>query len=162
MAQAQTKQPDRSADVDIKKLVSDVIRLAGVKMRDTDPLVELVILNEKILETMVPQIAEKAALAAAQSARREVVLLLQQHDATFGERANELSEMIEENILAASREGAAIVSGAVEESAQATGERILAQIEKFSGVVRRVEYLAYAMVIGVVILSIGILLGRFL
>ncbi|MEB8514068.1 hypothetical protein, partial [Acidithiobacillus ferriphilus] len=84
------------------------------------------------------------------------------HDATFGERANELSEMIEENILAASREGAAIVSGAVEESAQATGERILAQIEKFSGVVRRVEYLAYAMVIGVVILSIGILLGRFL
>ncbi|MEB8512664.1 hypothetical protein [Acidithiobacillus ferriphilus] len=80
MAQAQTKQPDRSADVDIKKLVSDVIRLAGVKMRDTDPLVELVILNEKILETMVPQIAEKAALAAAQSARREVVLLLQQHD----------------------------------------------------------------------------------
>ncbi len=162
MAQAQTAQPARSADIDIKKLVSDVIRLAGVKMRDTDPLVELVILNEKILETMVPQIAEKAALAAAQSARREVVLLLQQHDATFGERANELSEMIEENILAASREGAAIVSGAVEGSAQATGERILAQIEKFSGVVRRVEYLAYAMVIGVVILSIGILLGRFL
>lgn len=152
--------PNRAIEVDIKALASDVIRLSGVKMRVTDPLVELVVLNEKILETMVRRIAEIAASSAAQAAHREVVLLLQQHDATFGGRANELSEMIEENILAASKDGVALMSGAVQGSAQAVGERTLDQIEQFSRVVRRVEYLVYGTWAGLAILVAGIGIGR--
>jgi hypothetical protein len=153
--------PKRAIDVDIKALAADVIRLAGVKMRVTDPLVELVVLNEKILDVMVRRIADTAASSAAQAAHREVVLLLQQHDATFGERANELSEMIEENILAAAKDGVALLSGAVQGSAQAVGQRTLDQIDQFSRVVRRVEYLVYGTFGGLIVLAIGIALGRF-
>ncbi|GAN80402.1 hypothetical protein Aam_046_043 [Acidocella aminolytica 101 = DSM 11237] len=153
--------PKRAIEVDIKALASDVIRLAGVKMRVTDPLVEMVVLNEKILETMVRRIADIAASSASQAAHREVVLLLQQHDATFGERANELSEMIEENILAASKDGVALLSGAVQGSAQAVGQRTLDQIAQFSRVVRRVEYIVYGTWAGLAVLVAGIAIGRF-
>ncbi|MGE4482995.1 hypothetical protein [Acidocella sp.] len=147
--------------IDVKQLVDDVFKETRQALSLDDPIIIAALLNHRLLEGMVDRVAAMAGTAAANAADRQVRILLEKHNEGFGHRANELSEMLEENIAAAFRDGITLLSGATEGSAQAVGQRTLAQIDQFSRVVRRVEYIVYVTFGGLAILAIGIAIGRF-
>lgn len=147
--------------VDVKQLVEDVFKETRQALTSDDPIMIAAFLNRRLLEGMADQVATVAATAASNAAARRVRIMLDKHEEDLGVFANKMSEMIEENILAAARDGAALVSGSVHGSAQAVGQSTLDHINKFSGVVRRIEYLVYATLAGLAVLVVGIAIGRF-
>jgi DICT domain-containing protein len=147
--------------IDVKQLVDDVFKETRQALTPDDPIMIAAFVNQRLLEGMAHQVATVAGTAAANAADRQVRIMLAKHKADLGGMANEISEMIEENILAAAKDGAALVSGAVQGSAQAVGQRTLDQIDQFSRVVRRVEYLVYGTWAGLAVLVAGIAIGRF-
>lgn len=161
MPEETVSAPVELLKIDVKQLVEDVFKETRQALSSDDPIMTAAFLNRRLLEGMAHQVATVAGTAAATAADRQVRVMLNKHHADLGGMANEISEMIEENILAASKDASTLISGAVQGSVQAVGQRTLDQIEQFSRVVRRVEYIVYGTWAGLAVLVAGIAIGRF-